>query len=193
MKTYGAIVAELNAAGHRDLAKTLAGTRDEVKYRGDFITVLLRDGWYEFVHDMNGRMVAVLGFRRGGRELLGRYEVCPPHSDEPELCALTGGIEPGEAPEDAAVRELREESGIEVMRDELIGLGTIRPSKSTDSWGYLFGCDLTGEPDRPRYTGEGDGTKGERGSWCEWIDQESAVNAKDPVLVTMLARLPTRA
>lgn len=54
-----------------------------------------------------------------------------------------GGIEDGEKPAHAALRELREESGFLV--DELVGLGVVYPSGgSTDERAHLFAARCSG-------------------------------------------------
>jgi 8-oxo-dGTP pyrophosphatase MutT (NUDIX family) len=164
---------------------------EQTVYQGKYISVKLLDGWYEFLRDGTGKFVAVLGYRRIGKdawEYLGRYENCPPHKDGIALCSLTGGMEEDEEPTQSALRELKEESGI-TTDEELESLGTVRSSKASDSTGYLFAVDLSEVPDQPKYTGKGDGTKGEEGSYCKWVSREEAINAKDTILITMIARL----
>lgn len=61
-----------------------------------------------------------------------------------QLEAPAGGIEEGEEPEAAALRELREESGLVV--DELVPLGLTYPSAgSTDERAWLFCARCTDE------------------------------------------------
>ena len=166
--------------------------QDEKKplWTGKHLSVYLLDDWYEVLHDNSGRFVAVLGYRRVGKdawEYLGRVEKCPPHQDGFALCALTGGMEEGEEQLAAAIRELEEESGVKATN--LKPLGTIRPSKMSDSTGWLFGVDLSDQPDKDRYEGEGDGTEGEKNAYCKFVSYREVVNSKDPILATMAARL----
>jgi 8-oxo-dGTP pyrophosphatase MutT (NUDIX family) len=163
-------------------------------FKGKYLVVKLLDDWYEFLSDGTTRFVAVLGYRRVGKdawEYLGRIEKCPPHQDGFALCALTGGIEKGEEPLQAALRELKEESGVvyDSYDSEIKELGTIRPSKMSDSTGWLFAIDLGKVPEKKRYEGEGDGSEGEKGAYCEWIGYREATNSKDPILACMVARL----
>lgn len=161
-------------------------------FKGKFLTINLLDDWYEFIHDGNGKFVAVLGYRRLGKdywEYLGRFENCPPHQDGISLCCLTGGIENDELPLDAAKRELKEESGIDIETKMFKSLGEVRPSKMSDSTGYLFAVDLSHIAEQDKYVGGGDGTKGEMGSFCKWVDKEKAFNSKDPLLITCISRL----
>jgi 8-oxo-dGTP pyrophosphatase MutT (NUDIX family) len=54
-----------------------------------------------------------------------------------QLSAITGGWEGGDI-EDDAVREIREEAGYTVTRQDLIPLGRSRASKSSDTLYSLF-------------------------------------------------------
>lgn len=67
------------------------------------------------------------------------------------IVALGGGIEPGETPAEAAVREVREESGVEVEPADLTELGPVRwrfpvrPAFDMDA--IIFSADrFLGEP-----------------------------------------------
>lgn len=123
------------------------------------------------------------------REFLGRYEICPAHSDEVELCSITGGMDKeGERPVFTAVRELEEEGGYRVNPEHVIHLGAVRPSKSSDNIMNLFAVDVD-KANATKVEAVGDGTLGEEGSYCEWIDAVQLANAKDPLLHTMLVRL----
>jgi hypothetical protein len=143
----------LRSAGHPDLAQSLASLseRDEVLWRGKYLSVCLRDGWYEFLRNGTGHLVAVLGY--WGNHFLGRYEVCPPHNANYQMCALTGGVEQGEDPLAAAIREVKEEAGLDTEATQYRSLGTVRPSKASDTVAHLFACDLRGAPDYSRYRG----------------------------------------
>lgn len=164
-------------------------------WKGKYLSVKLLDDWYEYLHNGNGKFVVVLGYKRIGKDAwkyLGRYENCPPHNDGISLCALTGGIDDdNEKPEKAALRELQEESGIDSKKYklELENLGTVRPSKASDSIAHLFAVDLQNVPDKDMYVGKGDGTKGEQGSYCKWVDSQTVKNSKDPLLITCFAKL----
>ena len=167
---------------------------DQTLWKGKYISIRLLDGWYEYLHDGTSKLVVVLGYRRLGKdawEYLGRYENCPPHKDGITLCALTGGIEENEKPLHAALRELKEESGLvyDSYDSEIKYLGTLRPSKASDSTAYLFAVDLSNVPNQEKYVGKGDGTKGEVGSYCKWISRNEAINSKDPLLISAVSRL----
>ena len=75
-----------------------------------------------------------------GRVLLVR------HSYGKERWSLPGGeVDPGESPAEAAVREAREEAGIEVELDHLIGVYFLRSKKN--GLRFMFAARITaGEP-----------------------------------------------
>lgn len=147
-------------------------------------------GDYIFSHSSwcNGEGIAILPFRRGTTlSFLGRFEVCPAHSLETELCSITGGHDkPDESFEECAIRELLEEAGYIAEAKNLINLGTVRPSKSSDSKTHLFAIDVT---DCERIEAIGDGSLGEEGAYCDWITKTEIVFSKDPLLLAMLLRL----
>lgn len=60
-------------------------------------------------------------FDHEGRILLVR------RSDDGQWCLPCGWVEPNESPEDAAVREAREETGLEVKSGDLVGVFTRKP------------------------------------------------------------------
>lgn len=135
--------------------------------------------------------MAVQGFASGRPEadpaFVGRMEKCPAHSDDDmTLCALTGGMEGGEPPLSAAIREFEEESGIQADPGKFIYLGTTRPSKAMDTVVYLFGVDATG---KEMGTAQGDGSSGEAGTYCHWVTADDLIKCKDPLTHTMLLRL----
>lgn len=121
-------------------------------------------------------------------EYLGRIEICPAHSDDIELCSITGGMDKeGESPVFTAVRELIEEGGYEVPVENMIFLGTVRPSKASDNTMHLFAVDI--DKSAKEVVATTDGTLGEEGMYCDWISLNTLMRAKDPLLHTMYLRL----
>jgi hypothetical protein len=67
----------------------------------------------------------------------------------------------------------------------MVALGTVRPSKSTDTIVHLFGVDVAG---KKQSKPEGDGSDGEKDAYVEWISVEDGIKCKDPLVATMIAR-----
>lgn len=147
---------------------------------------------YVYSHETRcqGRIVAVLPFRviRGKRrawaEFLLKSEVTPCWGMEQVVSAITGGYEGGDI-EDDAVREMLEETGYAITRDELIPLGTCFASKSADTVYSLFAVDLTG-----REAGEaiGDGSRLESESRAVWLEGSDLLAIRDPQVSVMFLR-----
>jgi len=162
--------------------------KDPILWQNEWMKVFSRDGWYTYAHHGNGKGVAVLGYSVEPFMILGRYENTPPHDDGISLCSLTGMLDKeNEEPTEAAIRELNEESGYVKEVNDLLSLGTIRQSKGTDTLMYLFAVELMF--DKENHFGEGDGTKGEEGSYAKFITAKEAIECKDPLLGLMISRL----
>jgi 8-oxo-dGTP pyrophosphatase MutT (NUDIX family) len=163
---------------------------DEVLFQSDWLAIKTTPGGYEYMSQMKSdEGVAVLAFRRNPLQFVGRYEEIPPHRDGIALCSLTGMVDAGEHPTQTAVRELFEEAGIQVGYDEMMGLGSVRPSKASDYVIHIFAVDIG---DRDIGRGPGDGTQSEKDAYCQWIDYDEAIESKDPTLATSVARLEER-
>lgn len=140
--------------------------------------------------------VAILPYREieteGGfshKEFLGRFEICPAHSDDVELCSITGGMDKeGESPAFTARRELIEEAGYEAPVELFKYLGTVRPSKASDNTMHLFAVNLDNKSVK-EVVATGDGTLGEEGAYCDWVTTSKLLDSKDPLLHTMVLRL----
>ncbi|MGG1263748.1 NUDIX hydrolase [Brevibacillus laterosporus] len=176
--------------------------KDTLLYKNKWLSVYERelDNGIKWVYGRhgwcNGAGVAILPFKKvlvnpgwNHSELryLGRIELCPAHSEVPDLSAVAGGMDKdGETPIQVAVRELHEETGYKASEDDMIYLGTCRPSKGTDTTMYLYAVDVTnaeeGEP-------VGDGSMIETMASTKWIERVEALYSKDPLLVTMVSRL----
>lgn len=66
-------------------------------------------------------------------------------------CPITGGIDEGETPEEAAIREVHEESGFSV---QVLPLGKYIVGTQTNEICYLYYADVTGqEPEIPQQDG----------------------------------------
>lgn len=162
---------------------------DRVLFEGNFLSLVLRDGWYEFMRGVKSRgVVYILPFRRNEElAILGRFEVCPAHGDErPTLTSITGMIPLDQEPIECAVQEMHEEAGYHVTPDRLIDLGVVNLTKGQDTLGYLYAIDVTY---LVRGEAPGDGTRGEEGSYCGWVNRADAIVCKDPVMGSMIVRL----
>ncbi len=164
----------------------------ETLFESEWLAVKKTADGYEYASEVkgDGQGVAVVAYRSNPFRVVGRFEVCPPHGDGEALCSLTGTVDKGEKPLNAAVRELFEEAGIQAGYDEMVKLGAVRPSKATDYLITMFAVDIGNERDIGR--GPGDGTKHEEEAYCQWVDYESALVSKDPVLTAAVARLKHR-
>jgi 8-oxo-dGTP pyrophosphatase MutT (NUDIX family) len=145
--------------------------------------------FYDFVREAHseGITIALLPFRREQGKItafLAREEICPAHSDQPELCCLTGGFQ-GNIKETARV-ELWEEAGYTATVDEFIVLGTARPTKSSDTLVYLFAIDVSDKLHSPP---PGDGTYWEERATIKWVTYAEGIYNKDPLFVTAITRL----
>jgi 8-oxo-dGTP pyrophosphatase MutT (NUDIX family) len=162
---------------------------DKVLYQGKWLSVIERDGWYHFSRESrSGGVVYVLAYRTDDAPMiLGRYEICPAHSDAtPTLTSITGGVPDAREPIDIAVEELREEAGYDVDVRALSSLGKVNLTKSCDTIGHLYAVNLSG---LERHDALGDGSRGEIGSYCDWVSVKDAVRCKCPILASMIIRL----
>ena len=141
---------------------------------------------YVYSHETRcqGRIVAVLPFKNDRLFLL-KFEVTPCWGMEPVVSAVTGGYE-GEDIADDAVREVLEETGYTITKDELIPLGTCFGTKSTDTVYYLYAVDVT---DKEQGVAMGDGSRIESESKTVWADSGDIAKCNDPIVSTMYVRL----
>lgn len=159
--------------------------------QGKYLNLFVSDYGYEYVHDRTGNLVAVLPFRVTSDvklEFIGRFEPRSAWGPGDHLSSVTGGVEEGEAPLDAGVRELYEEVGLSVSPEEMLTLGTCHNAKALDTLVHLYAVDASGR--EAMRNGPGDGTEGEKQSYNEWVGLETILNeAGDPLLSVMLTRL----
>jgi 8-oxo-dGTP pyrophosphatase MutT (NUDIX family) len=145
---------------------------------------------YFYLHEerCNGKIIAVLLYRRTGKDAWEygvRKEVTPAWGSEKNLSALTGGCEKGMSVKDTAIKEIEEESGYIVKKDDLESLGTCRGTKSTDTIYHLFAVDVT---DKKPGEKKGDGSKFDNEGTIEWMYYNKD-KFQCPILTTMVMRL----
>jgi len=156
-----------------------------VLYENSWLSVIDRND-YIFTHTKNS-VVNVLPYRRPrrGAYLLGRFEVCPAHSLQQELYALTGQCEPGVDPLHVATVELHEEAGIIAEASQFVSLGSGYLTKQADTLAHFFAIDVTG---MPRGQAPSDGSLFEQGSYCDWVSRTQALSAPCVGLQALIAR-----
>jgi 8-oxo-dGTP pyrophosphatase MutT (NUDIX family) len=149
---------------------------------------------YTYSHEVSceGQKVSVLPFRSSesnGIEFLVRKEVTPAwgHSLGQHMSSITGGVEKDQNPLENAVMEVREEGGYDVELSDLLSLGVIHGSKSSDTDYYIFSVDLT---NKTYNIPEGDGSYMETLSGCEWVSEQLLLeNMVDAVGLAAFAKL----
>ena len=149
---------------------------------------------YTYSHEIrcSGQIVSVLPFRYapyGNIDFLIRKEVTPAwgHSLNQHMSSITGGVEKNQNPLENAVMEIKEEGGYDVELSDLLSLGVVHGSKSSDTDYYLFSVDLTG---KVQTIPEGDGSHMETLASCEWVSEQLLLkNMVDAVGLAAFAKL----
>ncbi len=148
----------------KSLVKKDSG-KDKILCKTEWVSLREKDlngQKYHYLHEdrSEGRIVAILPYRRIGKDVWEygvRVETISCWSPVPQQCSLTGGVDKGDGVVETAVKELREESGYEVLPKDLKFLGVCMGTKSTDTVYFLFAVDLThktqgkikGDPQHP--------------------------------------------
>jgi len=131
------------------------------------------------------RKVAVLPFMSGGKYLV-RFEKIPCWDlNSLQLCSLTGSAEKGIDFKRAAVAEIQEETGYLVTAQDLIELGTARPSKFISSVYHLYGVCLDGK----EHGEENPDDDLEAQAHWSWASANKLIESEDPLLALMFLRL----
>lgn len=153
----------------------------ETLYSGDFVKLVKNEG-YEYIFESD--LVFILCkriFQDGATRYAIRSEFVPPYSTtENYYTILSGSIEDGETAYQTAIRELKEETGIELLTQEkLIPAYTdIQLCKITNSKVNLFHLTIEEEKENIDYkisVAETDGTENERKSQTIWLTLEEIV------------------
>lgn len=172
----------------------------KVLYENPNLSLLLADDWYVYAHMSRaerGELVAVLVYKKDTNNpffvshFLARYENTLPHEDGLAMSSITGGLDKDHTPKQMVLEELKEEAGIVVPEAEvderLQNLGTCRPTKQADTLCHLFMLDATGLEQNPELA-QGDGSKGEEGSYCKWVAPHLLLGCKCPLVACMAVR-----
>lgn len=144
---------------------------------------------YVYSHECrcNGKIVAFIPYRivDGVIEVLIRNEATPCWNGRFLVpSSFTGGVDPGSTIFDTVVKELKEESGFVVRKEECSYLGQTFGSKSSDTIYYLFAIDLTGKDKTEELVSENDF---EKTAHCEWIPINYAANIVPDAIFGILA------
>lgn len=165
---------------------------NKILFDNEWLQLREKDGWYIYSHSpkSNSQGVVILGYDFSGEnnKVLARLENCPVHPRNWDgklgVTSLSGMIEDGYTISETAQKELFEESGIKAELDKFVPLGYSYGSKSSDYCDHLFAIDLAGE--NPVENPDGDGTNGEIGAKCIWMDVDEyfyRVNSPTPALI----------
>lgn len=121
------------------------------KFYGEILNLPAADVRQRFVAEL-GYITPKVGaeaaiFDREGRILLVR------RSDDGLWCLPCGWVEPNESPEEAAVREAREETGLDVQLGQLVGVFTRKPHVGYGphtAIAVVYLCEVAGGRPEPR-------------------------------------------
>ena len=179
----------------------MENTIDEILHKGNFTSyrkLINKEkgvNGYEYLHEdrCNGNIISILPYRLNNDivrrdnpyDFLLRYEMTPCWDMEKNVySSITGGVDIGDDVVESVLKELKEEAGYTVTKDELIYLGTCFGTKSSDTTYYLFTVNLSYKEE-----GEatGDGSYLEDQAHCEWVDDISV--AEDPLVYTSFYRM----
>ncbi len=151
--------------------------KEKIIFRTDWIIVKETARGFHYLERKGKDSVAIFLVRRSNLNR-GEYEVLirqqplcidiPDINEEHRLypCPITGGIDEGELPEEAAVREVYEEAGFSV---QVLPLGKYIVGTQTNEICYLYYADVTGiEPE----VAQQDGSYFELVSKNEWYPLE---------------------
>lgn len=145
----------------------------DILWEGEYVSVVSpKEHPYENLHEINGIMVIPIV-----RDKIGiRKELVPPYLLKDETgkdfyyTVLSGGVEEGEAPEEAADREIKEEAGIEFKSPKITEVFREMPvCKSTDMRMTFF---IYADDEYDYETPEGDGTELEEIAETIWVTLE---------------------
>ena len=181
-------------ANYKMLLKDLLERKEKkgpsVLYKNDWVSLMStpeeNGNGYIYSHETrcNGNIVAVLLYNEEGKYGV-RSEKTPCWGGQAQLSSLTGGVEKGDTPASAVVKELLEESGYICKESDLEVLGTCRGTKSSDTLYHLFALDVSGLK-QVKPTGEDVGE-------IKWLStRKEMTRVVCPLFYTMVYRLDFR-
>jgi 8-oxo-dGTP pyrophosphatase MutT (NUDIX family) len=157
-------------------------------YKGKFLSLCETDDGFEYLHEhrLNNReLVACLLVSGHNTEIFGiRSEVCPPHQVGHHDASLTGGVDPGNTIIDTVCKEVKEESGYTITKDELLSLGMVYQGKMTDTRVHLYLADCTGKDQDELNLDD----SFEKTSTFRWGSFKEAVATPDPIIHSLILR-----
>ena len=164
---------------------------DEILYENDWVELSAISGeGYKYIYShesrCSGKIVGILPFRYVDEriEYMLRDEFTPAWSTKHNIISsITGGVENNDVIE-TAIHEVREEAGYDINEKNLIQLGMIRTSKSSDTIYHLFSFDATNLVQREQH---GDGSELEKKAKSFWTRDIS--KSEDALVYTMYYRL----
>lgn len=122
---------------------------EKILYKDEVISVresLKENEKYIYTHEeiSGGKRIVILPFRKkfGGRQFLLRREYIPCWDSHTDVCAISSKVYEND-PEQTALKEIQKATGYLVKTSELMGLGVVSASKSSDTTYYLYGLDLS--------------------------------------------------
>lgn len=122
---------------------------DKILYQDEIVSVresIKNNEKYTYTHEeiSHGKRVVILPFRKkmGGRQFLLRREFIPCWDSHTDVCAISSKVQDDD-PEKTIIEQLLKSTGYEIKSSELIRLGVVSASKSSDTTYYLYGLDLS--------------------------------------------------
>lgn len=177
---------------------------DKVLKDNPWVQLKETEDQYVYSHEKrcSGQIVAFLGFYfpEGSSDpmVLCRQEYTPAWVPEAQREAgerplltscFTGGVDPGESPDEAVYREALEEAGIQVDAVDFVSLGEIRSTKSSDTVYSLYAVNLTDEQGFSEKT-KGDGSDADAEAQNVLMSVSEALEKiSDPVGLAILAKV----
>lgn len=165
---------------------------DKTIFKSKYIEVKERNNWYELSSSTGSNELVAVILRNGKGECLVRYENCPPYyqngKEHMSMVALTGMKEVDETPIKAIIREIKEETGIDRKYYMLKYRGWVFTNKQSDLKIHLFYArERLDIGKNKKFIGEGDGTRGEKGSYAKFVSRRQAIRSRCGILKMLLS------